>query len=465
VVMVNYLSRDHFARAHWSSRTKIELHPRTLSLLRSITNQIRVTLYYNKHDDNGKQDDLYSTIADLLLEYHLANPKITVQAVDYQRDPGAAEKVKADYKLEPGAKNLVIFDCEGTRSLQVKGDTLVMSELEFATNNPEFQYRRKPVEFKGEMMFSSALLAITSPKPLTAYFLEGHGESRIEDTDPQVGYSKFADILRRDYIRVGSLDGLRGANSIPTNCDLLIIGGPRADMSEDESDKIDQYLTRGGRLLAMFNANAVDRYTRLERLLARWGVEVSHDVVVDPNHSSAQDNSDVIVSAFSPHPLVNPLVGSGLYMIQPRRVGRDTSQAQKADAPTVDQIAYSSRTAFLHSNTNKLGQFPLMVAVEKGAIPGVAEHGARIIVAGDSLFLANQQLELTDVKNRDFASYAANWLLDRTQILNGPGPQPIEEYKIAMSNAQMQSARWVLLAGMPGSVLLLGCLVWFRRRK
>jgi LPXTG-motif cell wall-anchored protein len=106
-----------------------------------------------------------------------------------------------------------------------------------------------------------------------------------------------------------------------------------------------------------------------------------------------------------------------------------------------------------------------MVAVEKGAIPGVAEHGARLIVVGDSLFLANQQLELTGVKNRDFVDYAANWLLDRTQVLNGPGPQPIDEYKIVMSNAQLQSAQWVLLVGMPGAVLFLGGLVWLRRRK
>ncbi len=53
-------------------------------------------------------------MSDLLGEYRLVNPRITVQTVDYTRDPGLAQKVKAKYNLSaPTDKNLVIFDCEG----------------------------------------------------------------------------------------------------------------------------------------------------------------------------------------------------------------------------------------------------------------------------------------------------------------------------------------------------------------
>jgi LPXTG-motif cell wall-anchored protein len=33
-----------------------------------------------------------------------------------------------------------------------------------------------------------------------------------------------------------------------------------------------------------------------------------------------------------------------------------------------------------------------------------------------------------------------------------------------MTESQMRKARWILLGGMPGAVLLLGALVWLRRR-
>ena len=57
-----------------------------------MTNQVKVTLYYDR------SDGLYSTVADLLKEYHLANPRITVQSVDYLRDVAAAQKVKDSAK-------------------------------------------------------------------------------------------------------------------------------------------------------------------------------------------------------------------------------------------------------------------------------------------------------------------------------------------------------------------------------
>ena len=103
------------------------------------------------------------------------------------------------------------------------------------------------------------------------------------------------------------------------------------------------------------------------------------------------------------------------------------------------------------------------MAVEKGAIPGVAaDRGStRIVAVGDSYFLANANIDFDS--NRDFANLAVNWLLDRSQLLE-IGPRPIREYRISMTQSQMTTARWVLLAGMPGSVLLFGLLVWWRRR-
>jgi hypothetical protein len=62
-----------------------------------------------------------------------------------------------------------------------------------ATNSPkspaggrfpttEREFRRKPVAFNGEMMFTAMLLAVENPKPLKAYFLQGHGEPSLSDS-------------------------------------------------------------------------------------------------------------------------------------------------------------------------------------------------------------------------------------------------------------------------------------------
>src|SRR5580692_4688121 len=93
VVMVNYLGAKFYGRFYLSSQTQVKLSPRTLSVVHSITNQIAVTVYYDK------TDDWYPTIIGLLHEYSSANPNITVKTVDYLRDAGEAQKIKDQYKL------------------------------------------------------------------------------------------------------------------------------------------------------------------------------------------------------------------------------------------------------------------------------------------------------------------------------------------------------------------------------
>ena len=76
---------------------------------------------------------------------------------------------------------------------------------------------------------------------------------------------------------------------------------------------------------------------------------------------------------------------------------------------------------------------------------------------------SNQVIDWTP--NHYFAGFAVNWLLDRPQILlEGLGPQPVKEYRLLLSTSQFNRLRWVFLGALPGAVLVLGGLVWLRRR-
>ena len=120
--------------------------------------------------------------------------------MDYVRDAGEAEKIKEQYKLSsPTDKDLVIFDCGGRIKI-VPGDALTQYTLEQVPNDKEREFRRKPVAFNGEMMFTSMLLAVENPKPFKAYFLQGHGEPSLTDTG-EAGYLKFGAVLARKLHR------------------------------------------------------------------------------------------------------------------------------------------------------------------------------------------------------------------------------------------------------------------------
>ena len=469
MVMLNYLGAQFFHRFYLSSQTRVALSSRTLTVLSTLTNHVDVTLYYDTRDSQN----FYPNILALLNEYRAATKNISIRTVDYVRDAGAAEKLKVQYNLpaatdspnSPPAKDLVIFD-SGGRVIVVPGEAIVQHKLEQTMKDDpkqkELQFRNRPVFFNGEIMFTSKLLALASAQPFKAYFLQGHGESSLADSG-QFGYAKFGLELAQNYIAVTNLE-FTADQPVPMDCNLLIIAAPTAMLADSELQKIDKYLAEGGRLLVLLNYASIEKPTGLEPILQRWGVNVLADYIKDPQNSIT--GQDVKIREFNPQTFVAPLTQLSLQMILPRPVAKVNWQNPPANAPQVNELALTSETALLAGDpTAAPRRYPVLAAVEQKPVAGVANRrgNTRIVVAGDSIFLGNYYIE--GGANRDFLNYAANWLLDRQELLAGISPQPVKEFRLMLTQKQSQQLDWLLLGALPGGVLFLGWLVWLVRRK
>jgi len=473
LLMINYLAARHFARFAVAGRANREFSPVTRHVLASITNTVKVTVYFDR------EEPLYDSVWALLKEYKFANPRLLLESVDYVRDRGAAEMVKKQYALGEQDKNVIIFENNGNKRIVNAGE---LSELDLrgVMSGQSREIRR--THFKGEMLFTSALQGVSMLRPSKACFLQGDGEHRPESDEVGSGYSSFVGLLKQNNVTFDTLN-LSGTRDIPADCNLLIIAGPTQPLMKEEVEKIQRYLKQGGRLLMLFRHASLDKVagTGLERMLEGWGVAVTRSVVVDRDNSYNSDNN-ILVSDFADHPLTKPLRGTArLHMIIPRAISKAERGANPADAAEVQELAWTSssgrfithtradtRTSFpvfTEQPDDPVGRIPLMVAVEKGAIRGVtADRGStRMVVCGDSLMLSNGTIE--SLWNREFATYAVNWLLARNELLVGLTPQPIKEYKLSMTRSQQMRVSWLLVGGMPGSVLLVGLFVWLRRRK
>jgi hypothetical protein len=457
VVMANYLAAKFFHRFYLSSQTRVALSSRTESVLRTMTNTVNVTLYFDR------KAEFYPDIAALLNEYRAKNKGISIRTVDYLRDAGEAEKVKAQYKLAAAAdKDLIIFDSGGQVKMMA-GDALVQRTLEEVPNEKEREFRRKPISFSGEKVFTAMLLALQNKQPLKAYFLQGHGEPSLEDAG-DFGYLKFAAALQQNYIAVTNLE-LLGDSPVPADCNLLIIAAPAAPIHELELQKIDQYLTQGGRLFVLFSYASLKRATGLEPVLQRWGVQVLPDIVQDAKNTVT--GQDVVVRQFGQHPVVDALAQMSLQLVLPRPVKKITRANAPPSAPQVAELALTSPNATLAAERSEAPQsYPLIAAVEQKPATGMAalRGNTRILVAGDAIFLGNHYIE-GGPANRDFLNSAANWLLDRPQLVEGIGPRPVTEFRLSLTKHQQLQIRWLLLGALPGGVIFLGWLVWLVRRK
>ena len=459
VVMANYLGLRYFQRFHWTSNPAYRLAPITVQLLKSLTNEVKVVVFFDK------REPLYRPVEALLKDYAVTTPQLRVEYVDYPRDLAKASLVKQRYQLSfLGPNNLVLFEANGnTRSVWQNQ----LSEYDLAGLIGGQTNGIKRTAFKGEQLFNAALLSVTEARPRKAYFLQGHREHDPDSDEPKEGYAKFGSLLHLSNTQFDKLY-LRGTNEVPADCDVLLVAGPKDALHEQELEQIDRYLNRGGRLFALLRSGSA---ISLERTLSKWSVEVGDNLVMDMNNTV--NGLDLVTTNFTSHAIVRNLFNSQLYLYLPRSVDRRREARPQADSPRTEELFLSSKSGAVSDIRNGIvtpsardrhGPIPLAVAVEKGSVQGVAaSRGAtRLVVVGESVFLGNTAID--NYGNYDFAFLAVNWLLARPQMQGGVGPRPIREYKLVMTVGQRQYVRAILLAGVPGGILLVGLVVWWRRR-
>lgn len=463
LVMLNFLSWRHHRRYEWSRSGQQRLSPVTVGMLRTLTNDVRVTLLF----DDNPNDSVHNLCAALMKEYAEASPRIQLTMVNFTRDPAAAKSLRATYSLPAQQdKNLALFEANG-RSRIVFETELSDYDLSKVMKGESQEVKRNG--FKGEMIFSAAILSVSESFQPKACFIQGHGE-HDPTASVQVGYSELADLLRHKNFRL-EMTLLTGANDIPPDCNLLIIAGPTKRFFASEVEKVERYLAAGGRLLMAFNEGSLGAGTGLERMLTTYGVSVGNNVVSDPE---SENRGNMILKVFMAHPITAPLQGSGMYLARPRSIGR-LNMPSGPESPKVDLLASTGAQGITKSEqrngvpyanpaVDKQGNIPVIAVAEKGGIRGVSsDKGAtRMVLAGDSYFLSNGMID--SAGNRDFASLAVNWLLDRNLLLGGIGPRPIREYSILVGPAQMVRTQVLLLLILPCAVLGLGVVVWLRRR-
>lgn len=456
--MGNYLAQFHAPRFYWGSSRDYRLSPLTLEALQALTNQVRITVFFDR------DHPVYPSVRALLREYTAASPRLVVDTLDYTRNPAAAQDFRRrfPFTVTDEEPDLVLFESGGHAKAVPARDLRDYDTRALLRGETEV----RPVAFKGETLFTSAINAVCEGRQRRVCFLQGHREHDFRSDAPQSGYRRLAAMLEEDNIEVRALS-LTGSGEVPADCELIVIAGPRDPFSASELQVLDRYLRHGGRLLVLFQHRAL---TGLEKLLPEWGIQAGDSLVLDRDNEA---DGILMVTRFGNHPVTRPLGGSRLFLFRPRAI-EPRPIANILGAPARLEVLLRSGTngvaarTFIGANhrlrpDDPRGELPLAVAVERGALPGVAANlgTTRLVAVGDSTFLANSFLQ--QAGNRHFATSAINWLLDRSYLLGGISPMPIRLYQVSMTPFEQRMLRILLLGVLPGGALALGFLVWWRR--
>src|ERR1039458_4644598 len=147
VVMLNYLAQGYYIRFPWSEAAKFKLSGHTLHVLNALTNDVTVTIFYQR------KADVYMMTCDLLAEYQQINPsRIHLVVLDYDKSPAEAADLLGRLHLGPGQKDFVAFECKSNGQHKICQDIKLSSyDLNDLTQHREV----RRTAFLGERFFTS----------------------------------------------------------------------------------------------------------------------------------------------------------------------------------------------------------------------------------------------------------------------------------------------------------------------
>lgn len=416
----------HPHRVDLTPDRRFTLSPHTHEVLERLHDDVQVTAFYSSQEPNARRE-----MSDLLGLYRDASPRVAVRLLDLDRSPGAAER------LDVGAYNSAVVEAGA---------------------------RRERIERLDEDSLTAALLRVAGIPPTPVTFVLGHGEHDPRDDEGRAGIGVAAQAMRLDGFvpRV-----VEGAGALPEDAGLVVLAGPRRDLAEGEISALAAFLRRGGRLLVLVDHDAP---ASVGTLLARFGIEPSHDVVVDARGKLfgtdglsarvAYLNQQLIPRA-PDVPALLPLAQSLRLVEVPGARGDYLAMTGDDAWADVDRRVLSTPEASFRPGTDRRGPVPLAALVRVGSNP---EAEGQLLVVGDSDFITN--LHINVVGNRDLFLALAELAArnDPLAATRAPAPPGGTFSPLALSTREGRILFWAGVAG-PG-VLLFGIagLVAHRRR-
>lgn len=190
-----------------------------------------------------------------------------------QKDPALYPTFAAQYGAENASTgSLIVVSGENSEVLNA-------AELYEYDYSDYYTTGAANVTFGGEKQISSAIYKLTAAAESHAYYTTNHGEQALTST--------LTDALESQNLTVSALDLL--SQTIPEDCDLLVINDPAQDFSGagslvDEMSQLRSYLSNGGRVLLL-----TDSYystPNLDAVMAEFGLTRTEGLVVegDTNH-------------------------------------------------------------------------------------------------------------------------------------------------------------------------------------
>ncbi len=447
LVLINTIAARYHHRFDFTEAKIHSLSDQSISVIKNLKNDVMIKAFFREGNYNR------SRMENLLKIYAYHSKKIKYEFIDPDKNPGLVKRY--DITMDGTA----VFEC---------GD------------------KENRITSVSEEEITNAIIKVSREKKKIIYFLEGHGEASIEESDDN-GLSYAKDELAKLGYEVKKIS-LALEENFPSDCDLLVIPGPKKDLLPNEVETIQNYINKGGRVFFMIDPETAPG---MMSFLQQYGFKLENDLIVDTiSRLLGGDYFMPVVTEYEYHEITKKFRYACFF---PYARSIDIAE-KKPDNISLTVLAKTSPNSWSERQLNerqvkfdkdkdKQGPIPLAavatIKIEEGekeeekkeeeskttegksSSSSESKKEARLAVFGDSDFTTNRYFNLSG--NGNFFLNTINWLTEEADLISIQ-PRTSSPRTIHLSPSQARLIFFVSVIILPLFVLITGISVWLRRR-
>ncbi|HEY8084347.1 MAG TPA: GldG family protein [Methylophilaceae bacterium] len=426
VGLLGYLGNEFHVARDITQSARNTLTQGSLNVLKQMKGPVNISIFVNSDTDRRK------VILDFVSRYQRSKPDLQFKFIN----PAESPKLAQDLGVRDDGEFVVEYD-------------------------KKTEHLLPPI---AEQDLTNLLVRLSRPQARNIMFLDGHGErSLIGKKDFDLG--DFGEQLEKKGFKLSNPD-LVTLPEVPKEGALLVIAGPKIDVSLAEVNKIKQYVAQGGNLLWLIDQTPLHG---LDGLADELGLQLTPGIVVDP--AAARTSGDY-KKAFSAHYGEHPItLRFNLITLFPmaRQISSNATDMGWEITPLIDVASngwlekgrLDGKIEF-NAKEDVGGPINIAVAMERK----FQNKLQRVVVVGGGSFLANTFV--TSEGNLDLGMNMVNWLAGDDNLITIQ-PRPFNDTNLNIP-ANQPFINWMVIRGIPTYVLPIGLLligfsIWLKRRK
>jgi ABC-2 type transport system permease protein len=332
-------------------------------------------------------------------------------------------------------------------------------------------------QWPGETEVSAAFKRLLQARMPKIVFLTGHLERNINklgDREYRVltNLTTFRNSLLNQGFDVDTLS--LDAQDIPADISTLVLADPKVAMTAASTEKLRQYVNKGGNLLV---AGEPGKQAILNPFLRQLGVQLMDGILVQTNKdlqpelitpyltatvasfypALAHSHHDSAMASM-PRATTLSYADTGAFTIKPLLVTDEKTCWLKKDNLVTD----SADIIFSPENGDERKSFATAISLTRK----INNKEQRIIVTGDADFMANAELQRFNLRNANFVFNTAlfSWLSYGEFPIDSTRPKP-EDTVVLLTKGQVKFLRIIYLWVLPGILLAFGAILLIRRKR